>query len=278
MPGHAALASLTPAAASGRRPTATRTGWPWAWAGAVLGLLCGLLGWAPARWLTTPISHLSAERVQWQHVRGTVWSGSAQLALSGGPGSQSSVALPGRIEWSLRPRWDAGLEVSLHLPCCTPQALHLRVLPSWSGLHVQVQDGQSTWPASVLTGLGTPWNTLQAQGQLRLHTQQLQLAWAQERLQVSGQASLGLINVSSSLSTLRPMGSYQLLLTGGSPPRLQLDTLNGRLQLQGRGEWIGGRWRFEGEASAASEHEAALSNLLNVLGQRQGSKALLKMG
>jgi len=278
MPVRAALASRPLTTAPGRWPTTPRAGWLWAWAGTVLGLLCGLLWWAPARWLTAPISHLSAERVQWQHIRGTVWSGSAQLALSGGPGSQSSVALPGRIEWSLRPRWDAGLEVYLHLPCCTPQALQLRVLPSWSGLQVQVQDGQSTWPASVLTGLGTPWNTLQAQGQLRLHTQNLQLAWAQERLQISGQASLGLINVSSSLSTLRPMGSYQLQLTGGSPPRLQLDTLNGRLQLQGRGEWIGGRWHFEGEASAATEHEAALSNLLNVLGQRQGSKALLKMG
>ncbi len=102
--------------------------------------------------------------------------------------------------------------------------------------------------------------------------------WAAQRLQVNGQESLGLIHLSSTLSTLRPMGSYQLLLTGGSLPRMQLETLRGRLNMHGRGEWVGGRWRFEGEASAAAEHEAALSNLLNVLGQRQGSKALLKMG
>jgi general secretion pathway protein N len=77
------------------------------------------------------------------------------------------------------------------------------------------------------------------------------------------------------------MGSYRLQLQGndGSRPlRVQLDTLNGHLHLQGQGEWTGERWRFQGEASASPAHEAALSNLLNVLGQRQGNKALLTMG
>jgi general secretion pathway protein N len=273
---HSTLTSLSASARS--RPTHPRPAWAWALIGMTSGLLCGLLFFAPAHWLTSLLSQLSQERVLWQQTRGTVWSGSAQLILSGGPGSQDAAALPGRIEWSLQPRWDAGLDVSLRLSCCTPQALQTQVHVGWSGLRIQVQDGQSFWPAAVLTGLGTPWNTLQVQGQLQLKTQQLQLMWAEQRLQVNGQASLGLIDLSSTLSTLRPMGSYQLLLTGGSLPRMQLETLQGRLNMHGRGEWVGGRWRFEGEASAAAEHEAALSNLLNVLGQRQGSKALLKMG
>ena len=36
--------------------------------------------------------------------------------------------------------------------------------------------------------------------------------------------------------------------------------------------------RFNGEASAAPDAEAALSNLLSILGQRQGAKSILKMG
>ena len=34
----------------------------------------------------------------------------------------------------------------------------------WSGTRVRVLDQQSTWPAAALSGLGTPWNTVQAQG------------------------------------------------------------------------------------------------------------------
>jgi general secretion pathway protein N len=87
--------------------------------------------------------------------------------------------------------------------------------------------------------------------------------------------------LSSRLSTLRPMGSYRLQLQGHqgtTPMQVQLDTLSGQLHLQGRGEWIGERWRFEGEARADPAVEAALSNLLNVLGRRQGNKAQLTMG
>jgi general secretion pathway protein N len=36
--------------------------------------------------------------------------------------------------------------------------------------------------------------------------------------------------------------------------------------------------QFNGEASAAPDAQDALSNLLNVLGQRQGNKSILKMG
>jgi general secretion pathway protein N len=77
------------------------------------------------------------------------------------------------------------------------------------------------------------------------------------------------------------MGSYRLQLQGSigsAPMQVQLDTLSGRLQLQGHGEWTGERWRFQGEASAEPAFEAALSNLLNVLGRRQGNKAQLTMG
>jgi general secretion pathway protein N len=146
---------------------------------------------------------------------------------------------------------------------------------------VRVLDQQSTWPAAALAGLGTPWNTVQAQGQLQLETRSLEIRWAERRLQVTGHATLNLLDLSSRLSPLRPMGSYRLQLQGSqgaAPMQVQLDTLRGHLHLQGRGEWIGERWRFEGEARADPAHEAALSNLLNVLGRRQGNKAQLTMG
>jgi general secretion pathway protein N len=50
------------------------------------------------------------------------------------------------------------------------------------------------------------------------------------------------------------------------------------LRLQGSGEWTGQGWRFKGEASADPQSEAALQNLLNMLGRREGGKALLTLG
>ena len=74
------------------------------------------------------------------------------------------------------------------------------------------------------------------------------------------------------------MGSYRLLLQGGSTPTLELTTLGGALQMHGSGQWVGQRLRFEGEARAAPEREAALSNLLNIIGRRQGARSLITLG
>ena len=42
--------------------------------------------------------------------------------------------------------------------------------------------------------------------------------------------------------------------------------------------WVGGRLRFSGEASASPEREAALANLLNIIGRRQGSRSVIQIG
>ena len=84
--------------------------------------------------------------------------------------------------------------------------------------------------------------------------------------------------MSSRLSTLRPMGSYRLAVQGGEAPTLTLSTLDGHLQLNGTGQWVGNRLRFAGEASATPEREAALSNLLNIIGRRNGARSIITVG
>jgi general secretion pathway protein N len=143
---------------------------------------------------------------------------------------------------------------------------------------VQVSDHTSRWPADWLVGLGSPWNTLQPQGDLQLQTRHLQ--WTQQAgvEHLDGQAELQVQQLATRLSTLRPLGNYRVRIEGGDPIQLTLDTLEGSLQLQGHGQLIHGRLRFSGEASASPGTEASLSNLLNILGQRQGAKSILKMG
>ena len=74
------------------------------------------------------------------------------------------------------------------------------------------------------------------------------------------------------------MGSYQLQVNGGDAVSLQLSTLEGALQLSGRGQWVGSRLRFNGEATAAPGMEAQLANLLNIIGRRQGERAIISIG
>lgn len=262
------------------RPSITsRPAVPWAWgsAGAVIGLLLAVLLFAPAQWVADSVLRATGGRVVLQEPRGTVWNGSAQLVLTGGPGSSDSAALPSRLDWRLRPA-AGGLRAELAAACCTPQPLALRWRPQWGGGELAVADGRSQWPAALLAGLGTPWNTLQLDGELALSTQGLALEWAEGRLSIDGRADLTAQRVSSRLSTLRPMGSYRITVLGGNVPSLQVSTLEGALQLAGRGQWVGSRLRFTGEASAAPEREAALSNLLNIIGRRSGARSIITIG
>lgn len=262
-------------------PPSQRAPWGWAVTGLVLGLLLALASFAPARWLAAAVSQATSGRVQLQAARGSVWNGSAQLVITGGPGSQDAATLPSRLSWQLRPV-AGGLRLLLSAPCCLAQPLDLGLQPQWAGGTVRVEDSPpaqpSRWPASLLAGLGTPWNTLQVEGELQLSTRSLVLRWAHQRLQVEGQAELTAQRMASRLSTLRPMGSYRLTLSGGAAPSLRLDTLEGDLRLTGSGQWVGGRLRFTGEASAAPEREAALANLLNIIGQRRGPRSLITIG
>lgn len=258
-----------------------RSPWSLAVLGGLLGLALALVVWAPARWLAWGVAEASQGQVQWLNPRGTVWQGSAQLLLSGGAGSRQPQALPGRLHWSLKPT-GSGLRLGWQADCCMTQAASVLVAPGWNTLHIQVSDHGSNWPAALLSGLGAPWNTLQAEGQLQLRTEALQLRWAQGRLQMQGQLTLNLQEMSSRLSPVKPMGSYRVALTGtpeGTPtPALALSTLQGPLLLSGQGQWVGQRLRFTGEARAAEGHEAAFDNLLNILGRRQGARSLLSLG
>lgn len=255
----------------------TNPPWRWAWAGAALGLGLALLLYAPARWLAAGLAQASQGQVQLADARGTVWNGSAQLVLAGGAGSRDSTALPERLSWRIRPA-GLGLSARLLAECCMAQPLQLQASPHWGGARIRLADSQSHWPAPLLAGLGAPWNTLQPEGQLTLSTQALVADWNAGRLVLAGQARLEAIDMASRLSTLKPMGSYRLTLSGGNPTTLQLETLGGSLQLTGQGQWVGARLRFEGVATAAPDRVDALSNLLNILGRRDGARAIIKVG
>jgi general secretion pathway protein N len=263
-----------------RRRSAVR----WAVWGAVMGGFIALVLAAPATWLASAVAAATGQRVQLAQARGTVWNGSAVLVLTGGEGSRDASALPGRLNWRLRPN-RAGLTVFASHACCLIGETALRFEPGFGRQTLVLPsspNGIGQWPAAVLNGLGTPWNTLQLGGTLRASSPGARLELLQGRWRLDGQLVLQLNNISSRVSTLDELGSYQVTIAGrpgsGENATLQLVTNSGALQVTGQGQWVGPTLRFRGEATAAEEAEQALNNLLNIIGRRQGKRSIITIG
>ena len=283
---------------------AQRAGRRYAVVGAVLGLLAGGLLFAPAQWLADGLQQASNGRLLLAEARGSLWSGSAVLVLTGGPGSLDASALPGRLAWQLRPHWQ-GLRLLARQDCCLNGELQLLLQPGWGGYTLVLGQPQPPpvaaggkpaasldaplaaplvghWPAAWLAGLGTPWNTLQLGGVLQLSSTGFTVQSVEGRVRLLGALALELRGVSSRVSTLPTLGSYRLSLQGpgaaGEAAALQLLTLDGALRLSGSGQWAGAKLRFRGQAQAAEGQAPALQNLLNIIGRRQGALSVISIG
>ena len=280
----------------------------WALGGALIGGAAALVVFAPAAWLAAAVAGASGEQLLLTDARGTVWRGSAVPVLTGGPGSRDASALPGRLQWTLG--FDgAALALRARHDCCLEDEARLRVVPGFGRVRLELLPAANAtppaaptdataaappplaaavarpigrWPASWLVGLGTPWNTLQPSGTLLLSTSGLVLERVQGRWLFSGNAEIELASMASRVSTLDVLGSYRLQISGdaakGQPAQLQLSTTSGALQLSGSGQWTASKLRFTGQAGAAAGSEAVLSNLLNIIGRRQGAVSVISIG
>jgi general secretion pathway protein N len=292
----------------------------WALAGALLGALVATVVFAPARWVAWALLQASQGRVVLGHTQGTVWSGHGRLTLTGGQGSRDALTLPGQLSWKLNVAGGWGglaARLSLRHPDLMPAPLVLRLQPGlgpWSLSLAENKTSDTTpgrpagppgassgspaeaapraasgtpsgatvlWPAAWLSALGTPWNTLQPSGLLRLSSPGFTLQMAPGGLRLQGSLVLEATDIASRLSTLPRLGSYRVVVAGpggGEAATVQLNTLDGALLLSASGQWTGARLRLRGEARAAPGQEAALQNLLNLIGTRDGARSILSIG
>jgi general secretion pathway protein N len=256
----------------------------WALWGAVVGALVGVIVFAPASWLASVVARATDQRLLLADAKGSVWGGDAQLVLTGGAGSRDAAALPGRLRWQVRPRLN-GFDLALNQPCCLDREWVIQFKLGFGRYQILLParpQALGHWPAAWLAGLGTPFNTLQLGGTLLLTSNGMTLESTQGRWRMIGSIDADLLGVSSRLSTLDTLGSYRFSVRGGAtstdPATLNLETLDGGLRLSGSGQWTGFRVRFRGEASAAEGQEAALNNLLNIIGRRQGASSVISIG
>ena len=308
--------------------------------GSLVGVLTGVLFFAPAAWMSAGVERLSNHKLTLIQAKGTLWQGSGVLLIKGGGGSfepsrfkandqadQRSLAIARAIpqspdlyisspfHWQMGWFWGSSqkgstttldylnsvslISLSIENNCCLQSALVLHYRPSWSdisslGFSFQIEDSNINLPAQWLTALGAPWNTVDPKGLMYLQTQNARFTsypFSEKGKVFHGVAELTIKDLSSQLSTLAPLGTYRVTISDqnlSTPTQsntlispslhLSLQTLEGRLELSGEGEWKNKHLYFNGLAKAQAGFEAALANLLGVLGPRHDNTATLQIG
>ncbi|MGF7190131.1 general secretion pathway protein N [Robbsia andropogonis] len=249
---------------------------------AVVTVVLTILVLLPAAWVTPLCARYTQGRVALVDVTGSLWRGSAVLVLAPGglpdaslPAGSDDVMAPGSAALKAarlpyRVLWHAAFwplfagEVRLDVREDSPLSQNVRIVAGMNG--VTVHAGGIAVPVSLLNGLGAPFNTLDLQGETRLEWTD----WRLLRTGAYGQMTVLLDNMSSSISRVRPLGSYRVHLQAtGNGVRLQLATETGPLFLSGSGEGNGEGFQFTGQARAEGPAQANLvSGLLPLLGPK----------
>lgn len=260
------------------RLTRRRTRAPRAWARvrwALLGIatvVVTVVASMPATWMAERVATETQRRVLLADASGTMWHGSATLALTAGAGSQTATVLPGRLSWDVAfwPLLTGTLRMVLLQDATMAAPVMVTAAPGgWT-----VQPGGMRLPASLLEGVGAPFNTLRPDGDMRIEWTALQGKYAGN--QKYGHLTMQLDQMSAAVSRLRPLGSYRAEVDlNGADGKLQLKTTTGPLFLEGSGT-LGRQARFEGTAHAAPEAATQLAGLLSLLGRTENNVTRLR--
>jgi len=235
------------------------------WRLIVLGLgayAFALFTTAPAGLIDAGLRQASGGALRLAEAHGTLWSGTGQIELRDPmrrTGVAKSVAWQVQFAYLLRGqlRCEVGLDHA---------AKRFPVTLSLAG--IEVADADIDLPAAAL-GLGVPkLAPLGLSGDLLLHVARLSFA----RSAIHGNATLQWRAAGSAFSRVSPLGNYEMRLEGdGAALRASLRTLQGPLQLDGKGTWTsGGNPAFLGTARIAPEQRQQLAPLMRMIAVERG--------
>lgn len=248
---------------------------------ALIILLVTALVIAPAQWAADYVRSATNGRLELAEASGTIWNGSAIVVLaSPAETGASRASLPERLSWQLSP-W-ALLAGQVDLALMHPSALSqpLAINAPLFGRTFTLSPTTLRLPASLLVGLGAPWNTVRPGGILTVSWDRMRVEPGRWQGGINGEWQLA----SSALTPVSPMGHYRVQTNGIWPgTQLELLTISGPLELKGNGTINeGGRLRFTGRAQAMAGTDpgvkAQLTGLISLLGRRDGEGSLLNFG
>ncbi len=241
-----------------------RAALPWLLVGA-LSSGAVLLARLPAAWIAPQFARATQGHVNLVDAAGSLWQGSATLMLSAGHDATGATLLPGRIEWQTAfwPLFTGRVRMQMRQTRAMPDPIEVEATPK----SATVTAGAIAVPASLLAGLGAPFNTLDFDGNVRLRW----TPWRTFGNDAFGRLTVSLADMSSRISLVKPLGSYEVVVEArGASSTLNLSTQKGPLMLNGHGTFSAASTVFEGTASAAPEQRDNLAGLLNLLGRPTG--------
>lgn len=215
----------------------------------------------PISWASSLISSQSQCRINLESPQGTIWSGNTSISLGNlinGICSEKAFVTE-RIIWSTSCHpMKISCEISITSAMLSKPG-SIFIAPTKSTL----SSNELSLPVKILQDLGAPWNTIKPEGQLTL-------AWGDLTLinnNYSGMVNLTITDASSQLSSVKPLGDYQINISSLNARTFEVKTLKGALEISGKGTLAGHGIEFTGEAIAKPEYKEALTGLLSVIGK-----------
>jgi len=223
----------------------------------------GLIFTLPATLIDARLAQATLGRVRLTETQGTLWSGAGHLEIRDkGQSIGNAHYLTWRfVPWSLL-RGQLAFSVELDQ---TARPFPLIVSLS----RIELANADIELPAAVL-GMAMPkLAPLELGGNLSLHISSLNI----NRGWVQGNAVMQWHQANSALTTVSPLGNYQLEVhSDGATINTALRTLQGPLQLDGKGSWAASSSpAFMGNASVPSPLQQQLAPLLRLIALERGA-------
>jgi general secretion pathway protein N len=218
----------------------------------------GLIATAPATLVDAGLQRASNGRLGIAEAQGTLWTGAGQLEWHN-PDRHGGISQD--MAWRFLPQTlllgHATWEIELG-----PSSSRFPVTVSLS--RIEITDARIHFPAAEL-GLAAPrLAPLELRGDMLLHIAHISIGRGGR---LNGDANLQWRGASSALAPVAPLGDYELrLFAEDATGHALLRTLQGPLQLDGKGSWSSGVAPvFQATVRVPREHQLELAPLLRLI-------------
>lgn len=244
---------------------------------------------APASLIDVGLGRATDGRVRLADAAGSIWNGRGRLVLvdtqmlaererRGGsaasmPASLPGVVIPGTVRWQVSP---LPLLIGRIQATASHESMPQPTQIAGTFSRVTVSGGALQLPDVSLARLGSPWSTVRPTTSLAVNWQPFSI----ENGIATGRVILDLRDVASALTPVRPLGAYRISVDGGARgTKIVMSSLEGPLRLSGDGDWTPRTGlRFVAYAEADESERLRLQSLLNLLGRREGTRTMIKIG
>jgi general secretion pathway protein N len=199
----------------------------------LLVLVATYLVMLPATWMDALLQRASQGAFTMTATQGTLWRGEGSLqALL--PSGEAVTLVP--VRWHIVAAELLSLKLHLKAQSARDDKPVLDVVLGQGEAYIQ--QAKLDLPAALLGLLSPTLREASLSGQLALQVDELRI----ENSHAAGKAQAYWKGAGSSLSRIRPLGNYVLVMNGkGDGMDFNLSTMGGPLTLSGSGNWIPGK-------------------------------------